>query len=209
MPFDVSENLPDPLPESPWPIFRRWFDEAVAARLVPNPNAFCLASCVDDRPSARIVLCRAIEDHAIVFFTNYESRKGQELLTTGRAAACFHFDHQDRQVRLEGTVEKVAPEQSDAYFNSRAIEKRIGAWASAQSRPIESRDALLAKVMETMTTLGVTLDEDEVVPRPPHWGGLRLVTDAIELWCSGEGRIHDRARWTRTTDTWSATRLQP
>ncbi len=222
--FQLDESLPHPLPESPITLMRAWYDEACTKRLQPNPNAITLATAtVDGAPSARIVLCKAILDDpgAIVFYTNYDSRKGRELANNPRAAAVFHWDALDRQVRIEGVVEKSPPEESDAYFRSRAWEKRVGAWASKQSEPLASRDELTDRVFEAIGQLDVDLPAalrgDPVdIPRPPHWGGYRLIATAVELWLGNPGRIHDRARWTRTLHTpatpptpWTATRLFP
>jgi pyridoxamine 5'-phosphate oxidase len=166
-------------------------------------------------PSARIVLCKEIvaDRGYVVFYTNYCSRKGHELEENARAAAVLHFDAQHRQVRIEGIVERAPDSDSDAYFASRALESRIGAWASAQSQPLSSRAQLLAAVETAAKRFGVD------VPRPPHWGGYRLWAQAVELWVEGAARIHDRARWSRAltrrgdgsleAGAWSATRLQP
>lgn len=219
--FRIDGGLPDPLPADPMPLFRAWFDDAQAARHQPNPNAMTLATATPDGvPSARIVLCKEIlrEPEAVVFYTNYESRKGHELLANPRAAAVFHWDAFDRQARLEGRVERSPAAESDAYFASRAWEKRIGAWASRQSEALASRDELTERVLETILGLGLDAGalmhgEAVPIPRPPHWGGFRLIPSAIELWVGGPGRIHDRARWTRAADgrggAWSATRLFP
>ncbi len=232
-PLDISaafaphNTLPDSLPSDPWPLFQSWFDEAEAAKLSPNPNAFTLA-CLDEagQITARIVLCKKILPHgAIVFHTNYQSRKGKGLTAHPRAAAVFHWDGLEKQVRIEGPVVKSPPEESDAYFKTRGWENRLGSWASDQSQPIESRDALLAKVGEAMEKLNLSLldimdkGDDIVIPRPPHWGGWRLWAQRVELWLGGPGRVHDRAAWTRTLSatsasefeggSWTCTRLQP
>ncbi len=227
-----GEMLPDPLPADPFPLFRSWFDAAQKRKDQPNPNALTLAS-VDSvgQPSARIVLCKGIDTASghIVFYTNERGRKGRELLATGRAAAVFHWDHQDRQVRIEGPVVRSPAAESDAYFASRAWLSRIGAWTSDQSEPIATRAALEAKLEATMHRFGLdpafppARDAVVNIPRPPHWGGFRLHAERIEFWCAGAGRLHDRAAWTRTlrpepvgtpcsfvaATPWSATRLQP
>jgi pyridoxamine 5'-phosphate oxidase len=224
--FEPNEFLPDPLPEDPIPLFRAWFEEAHTRSTQPNPNAMTLAT-VDaaGNISARIVLCKAIEPGGgIVFHTNYDSRKGRALAENPRVAAVFHWDHLDRQVRVEGLATKVSPEESDAYFATRPWDRRIGAWASQQSQPIASRDELLARVMDVMLRFGLeplnppTDDRQVSIPRPPHWGGYRIFPARIELWLSGPGRVHERAAWERTVavdgetcmpGAWSATRLQP
>lgn len=225
--YRIEETLPDPLPGDPMPLAADWLAQAWARKDQPNPNAFALATAdAQGRPSARIVLCKALhpDPGIVVFYTNYRGRKGLELDANPRAAACFHWDHADRQLRIEGPVLRSPPEESDAYFASRAIESRVGAWASEQSQPIESREDLLAKVGLTAMELGVAIEDLEggspevQIPRPPHWGGFRLWAERVELWVGGPGRVHDRAGWTRTLTPaqggftpgpWSATRLQP
>jgi pyridoxamine 5'-phosphate oxidase len=220
-----TELLPEPLPAEPMTLAREWLSRAMRAAHQPNPNAMVLATATPDgRPSARVVLCKDIEPAQgyIVFYTNYESRKGRELFANGRAAVVLHWDHLHRQIRMEGRVVKASAAESDAYFASRAFESRIGAWASQQSQPLASRAELLRAVEETRQRLGVnerSAGKEPYVPRPPHWGGFRLWADTVELWVEGTARIHDRARWTRTltavTDDrfdaspWTATRLQP
>jgi pyridoxamine 5'-phosphate oxidase len=223
---DWSETLPDPLPASPLALARQWLDEATADASQPNPNSMVLAT-VDERgqPSARIVLCKGIEEPegCFVFYTNYESRKGRELTANPRAALVMHWDHRHRQVRAEGRVEPMSAAENDAYFSARPWQSRLGAWASRQSAPIDSRAALVENVRAAARRFGVPYegpgsaepaDSAVHVPRPPHWGGFRLRAEAIELWVEGEYRIHDRARWTRTlgdrsAGAWSVTRLQP
>jgi pyridoxamine 5'-phosphate oxidase len=165
-----------------------------------------------------VVLCKQIvpDPGYVVFYTNYQSRKGTELGTNPRAAIVIHWDHLHRQVRVEGVVARAPAEESDAYFASRPWQSRIGAWASAQSQPVGSRAELRAAVDKAATRFGTA---EGAVPRPPHWGGYRLWADAVELWVEGEARIHDRARWTRRvidlgegrfkSDAWKVTRLQP
>jgi len=224
-----TETLPDPLPANPLEVAADWLEQARIDAAQPNPNAMVLATA-DDRgfPSARVVLCKdiAAQPGFIVFYTNYLSRKGRELGVNPRAAAVFHWDHRHRQVRIEGRVEVLSDADSDRYFRSRAWQSRLGAWASEQSQPVESRQALSAAVAAAARRFGVpyhgpgapepeTIDVE--VPRPPNWGGFRLYADAVELWVEGEFRIHDRARWTRvladgdahSRAPWSVTRLQP
>lgn len=231
---DISETyappelLPEPLPADPFPIIRAWFDEAHDRRVQPNPNAMTVASVdAEGTPSARVVLCKRLDDGPgrVIFYTNYDSRKGKALLATGKAAAVFHWDPLDRQVRIEGPVVQSPPEESDAYFASRPLESRVGAWASEQSRPVASRQELLDRVAEAMKRFKVGVEDiranaDIHVPRPPHWGGFRLWAARVELWVGGPGRVHDRACWARELSLsqdserfragpWAATRLQP
>jgi pyridoxamine 5'-phosphate oxidase len=224
------ELLPDPLPGEPLAVVSRWMDQAWAARRQPNANSMVLAtSTADGRPSARVVLCKDIvpQPGYVVFYTNYLSSKGRELKENPRAAAVIHWDALHRQVRIEGRVTTAPAADSDAYFASRSWDKRVAAWASAQSEPVASRAALESAVAAAARRFGVptpgTADVDEKfdasIPRPPHWGGYRLWADAVELWVEGEARIHDRARWTRalapgtsdvmTAGPWTVTRLQP
>jgi pyridoxamine 5'-phosphate oxidase len=225
-----TELLPEPLPSEPLVTLNRWMAESWQQRLQPNPNAMVLATSDQEaRPSARVVLCKEIvaQPGYLVFFTNYLSRKGQELGRNPRAAAVIHWDALHRQVRIEGPVVLAPAADSDAYFASRPWQSRVGAWASKQSEPLASRDALHKAVTATAQRFGVPDpscagsegSSDFVIPRPPHWGGYHLWAEFVELWVEGEGRIHDRARWTRdltpqpdgffSTGPWNATRLQP
>jgi len=220
----MSQNdfLPEPLPETPLPLFGAWLREARERATQPNPDAMILATVdADSNPSARVVLCKRLDDLGyIVFFTNYESRKGQDLTHRPRAAAVIHWDALHRQVRIEGPVVRSPLTESDEYFRSRALASRIGAWASQQSQPLASRAMLAEQVAQATVRLGIPPDSHEgEVPRPPHWGGFRLWIDTLELWVEGPGRIHDRARWQRDlarrdafsfdTGPWRATRLNP
>jgi pyridoxamine 5'-phosphate oxidase len=216
------------LPANPLAVAADWLAQARLEAAQPNPNAMVLAT-VDGRgyPSARVVLCKEIDPvrGCILFYTNYRSRKGRELDATGRAAVVFHWDHRRRQVRAEGTVAPLSDAENDAYFRTRPWQSRLGAWASEQSEPVESRQALERGVAAAALRFGIPYGpgapEPEgviaEVPRPPHWGGYRLRAEAVELWVEGEFRIHDRARWTRSAEEppgsggapWSVTRLQP
>jgi pyridoxamine 5'-phosphate oxidase len=225
-----TELLADPLPSEPLTAVSQWLREAWAAGRQPNANAMVLATSTrDGRPSARVVLCKDIvpQPGYVVFYTNYLSSKGRQLEDNRRAAAVIHWDALHRQVRIEGLVVKAPAADSDAYFASRSWDKRIGAWASAQSEPVASRAALEGAVAAAARRFGTPTPgaaaadapSDIAIPRPPHWGGYRLWADAVELWVEGKARIHDRARWTRTlasaagdavtTGPWSVTRLQP
>ena len=224
-------GLPSELPIDPMPILASWFDEAVAAKATPNPDAFTLAtSTPDGRPSARIVLCKSIDVRrgAIVFYSHRTGRKGRELEANPHAAAVFHFDHQGRQARVEGAVSLLSDEASDAYFARRSVLARVGAWASHQSEPIANRRVLLDAVREAAKRFGVGIAEllesssDRPIPRPPYWGGFALHAARVELWIGGDGRLHDRAVWNRTigpasealsqgseAGPWTSTRLFP
>ena len=216
MPEQIAADfLPDVLPDSPMPLVAEWLDAATRAALVPNPNAMTLATVANGSPSARVVLCKGldVEQGVVDFYTNYNSRKGAALDQNPRAALVFHWDHHSRQVRIEGLVVRAPAAQSDAYFASRPRKSQLGAWASQQSQPIESRAAMVRRFEAVAAEY-----DDESVPRPPHWGGYRVWADACELWVEGAGRVHDRARFERdvaltdgdvVTGRWRGTRLQP
>ena len=207
--------LPATLPDDPMPIFESWLREARERKVQPNPDSMVLATATPDGvPSARVVLCKKLVAHPgyVVFFTNYESHKGHELDANPRAAAVFHWDSQSRQVRLEGRIVRCPAAESDAYFASRALDSRIGAWASLQSQPLDSRSTLLKRVAVEAARHGTS------PPRPPHWGGYHLWPETVELWCEGAFRIHDRALWRRSlrpegerfdAGPWQPTRLYP
>jgi pyridoxamine 5'-phosphate oxidase len=222
--------LPDPLPGEPFALFQAWFDEAHARKIQPNPNGMSLATIdADGTPSSRIVLCKTIDASRgfIVFHTNYRGRKGRALEANPRAGVCFHWDVLDRQVRIEGPVTRSPAAESDAYFKTRPLERQLGAWASDQSEPIESREALLDKAAGVMAMFCADPDLEPgaipEIPRPPHWGGFRLWAARVEFWMGGTGRLHDRAEWRRElaggavdgvagyvgAGAWRATRLQP
>ncbi len=188
----------------PFTEFRRWFQDAVAAG-IPEPEAMALATATPDgAPSVRIVLMKGIDDRGVRFFTNYESRKGRELEANPRAAATLHWQPLERAVRLEGAVERLTPEESDAYFASRAVGSRLGAWASAQSTVIDSREVLLARLAEAEARF-----PDGEVERPPYWGGFRIVCDVVELWQGRQDRLHDRTRFVLDGGAWRSERLSP
>ena len=188
----------------PFTLFDSWYREAVEAE-INDPDAIALASVdASGMPSVRMVLLRQWSDEGFFFFTNYESRKSGELLATGKAAFCLHWKSLRRQIRVTGQVSKASAERSDAYFASRGRGSRIGAWASEQSRPLDSREALAAAVAAVEERF-----PDEV-PRPPHWGGFMIVPQEIEFWADGEYRLHDRFRFTRDGDGgWDIQRLNP
>ena len=193
---------------NPFDQFALWFSEATREG-VPEPNAMTLATASPDgQPSARIVLLKGVdaadaEQRGFLFYTNYESRKAAELLANPRAALVFWWEPMERQIRIEGRVDKAAGAESDAYFESRPRGSRLGAWASDQSRPVADRSALEAQLDAAEARFPAD------VPRPPHWGGFRVVPRRIEFWQGGEKRLHDRLAYTRADGDWQRERLQP
>jgi pyridoxamine 5'-phosphate oxidase len=190
---------------NPFKQFQTWFDAAITANL-PEPNALTLATASrDGRPSARVVLLKGFDERGFVFYTNYESRKGRELDENPFAAMVFLWDELERQVRIEGAVERVSADESDDYFNSRPWGSRLGAWASKQSTVITGRDVLDQQWQELTAAY-----EGREVPRPPHWGGYRVIPQVIEFWQGRPSRLHDRLRYTRQQDgAWVIERLSP
>ena len=196
--LDERQSAADPLAQ-----FGQWLDEAVAAQ-VPEPNAMTLATVGPDlRPSTRIVLIKGFDARGIVWYTNYDSRKGQELAGNPFAALQFHWVELERVVRIEGQVHQVDTAESDAYFASRPLDSRIGAWASPQSQVIEGRSVLVASAAK----YGARFLLDP--PRPPHWGGFRLVPDRWEFWQGRKSRLHDRLRYRHEDAAWVRERLAP
>ncbi len=232
-----NDLLPDPLPAEPMALASAWLATARAARQQPNPDAMVLATTsASGQPSARIVLCKEfdVEQGRVSFVTNYDSRKGRELSENPRAALVFHWDHAHRQIRVEGVVVKAPESDSDEYFGTRNWQRQIGAWASAQSQPLRSREQLNAAVRAAADRFGAPHPTPDnvndpppvTIPRPSFWGGYYVWADSVELWIEGAARVHERARWTRTLTTsgdgspskdpagfragpWAATRLQP
>jgi pyridoxamine 5'-phosphate oxidase len=184
--------------------FARWFQEALNSGFT-EPNAMTLATAdAAGRPSARIVLLKDYDERGFTFFSNYDSRKGEELVANPHAALLFHWVELERQVRIEGRVERVAPAESDEYYRTRPLGARLGAWASPQSRVLARREELEARLAE----LGSRYGEDP--PRPPHWGGYRLAPDLLEFWQGRPNRLHDRVRYARQGSAiWRIERLAP
>jgi pyridoxamine 5'-phosphate oxidase len=198
-PLTEADLLPDPIDQ-----LGRWIDDARAAG-VALPEAMALATAdAEGRPSVRHVLMRGLDARGIVFFTNYESRKGSELTANPRAAAVFLWRELDRQVSARGDVERTSVEESEAYFRTRPREARIGAWASMQSRQVTSREELDRRYAE----IDARYPADDV-PLPPHWGGFRLRPDTFEFWKGRAHRLHDRFRYARSDSGWTIERLYP
>jgi pyridoxamine 5'-phosphate oxidase len=185
--------------------FRTWFSTALTAQL-PEPNAMTLATAAHDgKPSARMVLLKGFDQNGFVFYTNYESRKGHELDENPRAALVFYWPELERQIRIEGRVEKLAQDESDAYFASLPLGSRLGAWASRQSEVIPGRQELESRLQELESEY-----KDRDIPRPPHWGGYRVRPEAIEFWQGRPSRLHDRLRYRKLEDgRWVIERLSP
>ncbi|TXC65636.1 pyridoxamine 5'-phosphate oxidase [Piscinibacter aquaticus] len=196
--LDETASAADPLRQ-----FEHWFQQALSAEL-PEPNAMTVATvAADGRPSTRVVLIKGYDERGIVWYTNYDSRKGRELAGNPFAALQFHWVELERVVRIEGRVEKVGAEESDAYFQSRPLDSRIGAWASPQSQVIESRAVLVANAARYGAQFLLQ------PPRPPHWGGYRLVPDRWEFWQGRKSRLHDRLRYRLDAGQWVRERLAP
>ena len=202
--YELSELVESAALDDPLPQFEQWLAEAIAAK-VPEPNAMTLATVAHDlRPSTRIVLIKGLDPRGPVWFTNYQSRKGVEVAGNPYAALQFHWVEMERSVRIEGVVEKISPEESDAYYHSRPLGSRIGAWASPQSEVVASRSVLQANEAEFKAKFG------DNPPRPPHWGGYRLKPDNWQFWQGRRSRLHDRLRYTLQGDGgWLRERLAP
>jgi len=199
MSLTEGELDPDPVRQ-----FHRWIEEATLSE-VAEPNAMALATATPEgRPSARIVLLRGYDERGFAFFTNYESRKGRELDANPHAGLVFHWHDLERQVRVEGRVERVSAEESDTYFQSRPAGSRLGAWASRQSEVLPDRTVLEAR----NRALEIQYPDGQI-PRPEHWGGYRVVPAVIEFWQGRPSRLHDRLRYTRSDRGWLVERLSP
>ncbi len=194
-----TEVNPDPILQ-----FQTWFEAAVAANL-PEPNAMTLATATPDGiPSARVVLLKAVDSRGFVFFTNYNSHKAQDLIANPHAAIVFLWTEQERQVRIQGTVEKISPAESDDYYYSRPVGSRLGAWASDQSQVIPDRTVLETRLADLQAK-----HPDGDIARPEHWGGFRVIPRVIEFWQGRSSRLHDRLRYQTHETGWTIDRLAP
>ncbi len=202
--FELTDM--DALPDNPVDAVRRWLEEATQFSGRPNPHAVALATCgADMQPSARMMLLKGFDARGAVVYTNLESRKGRQLGENARAALLLHWDILGRQVRIEGEASHVGDDEADAYFASRPWGSRIGAVASDQSQPLESRDALAERVVE----VAMQYPMGSTVPRPMHWSGLRVSLDRVEMWQEGDDRLHDRIVYTTREGGWATSRLWP
>ena len=191
------------VPQQPLPLFQLWFDQAIKAEC-PEPNSMTLATAdIAGNPSARIVLLKGADENGFTFFTNYESQKGKDLAARPQAALLFHWHELERQVRIQGIVERVSPEESDQYFHSRPLASRIGAWASPQSAAIPNREFLEEAEKRFKTEFG------DKPPRPDHWGGYRLRPTEMEFWQGRPSRLHDRIHYKLNGGNWVISRLAP
>jgi len=198
-PFNKSDVDPDPITQ-----FKRWFDEA-ARSAQPDVEAMTLSTATPDgRVTARIVLLKGCDERGFVFFTNYESRKSREMMSNPRVALTFYWHTLHRQIRIEGVVDKVTPEESEEYFQTRPRGSQIGAWASPQSEEIADREGLERRVDETEARF-----KDQPIKCPPFWGGFRVKPERIEFWQGRESRLHDRILYTRLDNEWRISRLAP
>ncbi|MET0156217.1 MAG: pyridoxamine 5'-phosphate oxidase [Rickettsiales bacterium] len=188
----------------PWTLLRQWRDDAMR-RDVPEPAWTVLATAsTSGVPSARVVLVKRADENGFVFFTNKESRKGAELLANPCAALCYFWEETGRQLRVEGKVEQISDDESDRYFQERARASRVGAWASKQSQPIAEEGGLMRRLEECEARF-----RGQDVPRPPHWGGFRLVPSVVEFWREGKFRLHERIRYTKEDEQWKREALYP
>jgi|TARA_B100000959_G_scaffold227641_1_gene242683 pyridoxamine 5'-phosphate oxidase len=192
-------------PTSPIEAIQRWFDHAESSYSMPNPLAFALSTVdAEGQPSSRMLLLKGFDDRGAVFFTNYKSDKARDIEENSAVSLLFHWDDMQRQLRIQGFATKVSPEESDDYFSTRARLSQVGACASEQSKPLQSRTVLIAKVA-ALTAKWV----GRKIPRPEYWGGYRVSLDTVELWQGHDGRLHDRIKYTRLDDAWTHQRLQP
>ena len=190
---------------NPIELFKKWFNKAKETE-INDPNAVAIAtSSKNNQPNVRMVLLKGLSDKGFVFYTNFNSKKGTELKENQKASMCFHWKSLRRQVRVLGIVEEVSQKEADDYFNTRPYKNRIGAWASTQSKILDSRETFLNKIKE----FEIKYPNESNVPRPPHWSGWRLIPKEIEFWLDGDGRIHERLNYKKDSGDWQRELLYP
>lgn len=202
--YSQNELLEKNVLSNPFKQFALWFEEALDAQVL-EPNAMHVSTISDGKPHGRIVLLKGFDENGFVFFTNYESNKGKEIEKNIFASLTFFWGDLERQVRIEGKIEKVSEQESDEYFHSRPRGSQIGAWVSNQSKVIEGRQVL----EERLLTLEKEFENAEVIPRPTHWGGYRVIPDKIEFWQGRPNRLHDRILYSKNVNDWKIERLSP
>lgn len=198
-----SELLESEVDADPIMLFHKWFKQAIEAEIT-EPNAMCLSTVAEGKPESRIVLLKGIEHHGFVFYTNYNSNKGQQIENNPNVHLNFAWLELERQIRISGTAHKISEAESDLYFASRPFESRVGAIVSAQSQAIESREALEKSMSDALAKY-----EGTNPPRPQHWGGYSVIPDSIEFWQGRTGRLHDRLLYTKKDQVWKISRLCP
>jgi pyridoxamine 5'-phosphate oxidase len=200
-----GELIEGNVPSNPFELFTQWFEDSSNAEDIVEPNAMVLTTVnIDAEPDSRIVLLKDLRKEAFVFYTNYESRKGQQIAQNGNCTLLFPWVNLERQVIVRGFASKVSEQESIAYFNSRPQSSRIGAWASSQSAPIQSREDLEQQLKDFETKY-----TDTAIPKPPHWGGFAVEPKEIEFWQGRPNRLHDRLVYRKTDGSWNVVRLQP
>jgi pyridoxamine 5'-phosphate oxidase len=202
--YSQNELLEENVLETPFKQFGKWFEEALNAQVL-EPNAMHLSTISAGKPHGRIVLMKGFDENGFSFYTNYQSNKGQEIAETTFAALTFFWGDLERQIRIEGSIEQVSGEESDEYFHSRPRGSQIGAWVSNQSTVIDGRKVLEKRLEE----LEKEFEGSEIIPRPAHWGGYRVVPNKIEFWQGRPNRLHDRILFTKVGDEWKIERLSP
>ncbi len=202
--YTQNELLEQNVAKDPFVFFEKWFGEAVQAE-VPEPNAMYLATVSDGKPHGRIVLLKGLDSEGFTFYTNYESHKGKQIAENAAAAITFFWVELERQVRVEGKIEKVSREESEMYFHSRPRGSQIGAWVSSQSQVIENREVLEQK----LASFEEKFQGIELIPKPDYWGGYRLIPSSIEFWQGRPNRLHDRILYTKNENNWGISRLSP
>ena len=191
--------------DNPIELFKKWFAKAEESE-INDPNAVAIATAnKNNQPNVRMVLLKGLSDKGFVFYTNFNSKKGEELKENTKASMCFHWKSLRRQVRIIGKVEEVSTKEADEYFYSRPYKNRIGAWASSQSKKLDRRETFIKKIKEYEEKFPNQND----VPRPSHWSGWRLIPEEIEFWLDGEGRIHERLNYRKKNDQWDKELLYP